>query len=879
MTKCDTSLRGRDDRSNPRFLYKNWIASLTLAMARIVFGNVSYNLIFFISVVVFTLQSPNVLSQVKAIYLHDNWSVKHHYGNEWIRATVPGTIHTDLLADNRIPDPFLEANEKLVQWVDTCTWDYQSKFSISDLNYTKAWLRFEGLDTYADVYVNGKLMLTTNNMFRQWNVDCSSVLKAGENELLIRFHPTAKIEKQKASTLSYTLPDNQRVFTRKAAYHYGWDWGPRIVTAGIWKPIVLNLQHGSLVVNDTYIQQISLNEVAAKLNVVSTVSGNLSDPVRVQVFNDVTNDLVGTSFATGMSQEGVVSTSIQINKPKLWWCNGVGEPNLYTLRVEVSSGLDKVITKKRIGLRTIELVQEPDSKGKSFYFKLNGRAVFMKGANIIPFDNFLPRVTANQYRTLVVQAKEANMNMLRVWGGGVYADDAFYDACDEQGILVWQDFMFANSMYPGDSSFYTNVKHEVEDQVVRLRNHPSLALWCGNNEISEGWFNWGWQKQFSLSKVDSSKIWQDYRILFEEIIPTTLAKHDVTRPYWPSSPKHGWGRKESLTEGDSHYWGVWWGLQPFEVYEQKVGRFMSEYGFQGMPAVSTFKKFTATELSLESDAVKHHQKHPTGYQTIEHYRKQWYRQPISFENYIFQSQLLQAEGMKIAIEAHRRNMPSCMGTLYWQLNDCWPVTSWSSIDYYGNEKAVYYFVKKAFSSAMVSIASDEKKYQVYFISDTLHAQKMSLELTLMDIDGNVKWNFVKSFQSVENNSQLLIEVDSVELARQMPLKNAILLAEIKDGKRKRVASTHFYFSKPKALELKSGDLLIKQHGKNAISLKSKTLLKNVHLEAGEGVSFSDNYVDVIPNQEVIIEVQSSIPLKEILKNLKMKSLVDTYEKP
>jgi beta-mannosidase len=835
--------------------------------------------VLFLLIYCITLKNITVFAQVKEISLHDNWSVKHRYSDQWMKATVPGTIHTDLLANHKIPDPFLEANEKLVQWVDTATWDYQSKFNLGDLKFVKAWLRFEGLDTYADVYVNGKLVLTADNMFREWNVDCSSVLKVGENELLIRFYPVAKIERQKASVLPYTLPDNQRVFTRKAAYQYGWDWGPKLVTAGVWKPIVLNLQQGPLVVHDTYIQQISLNDAAAKLNVVSSVSGDLSELVRVQVFNDVTNELLGSALASGMHREGVVNTLIQINKPNLWWCNGLGDSNMYSLRVEVSSGSDKVITKKRIGLRTIELVQEPDSKGKSFYFKLNGRSVFMKGANIIPFDNFLPRVTADQYKTLVVQAKEANMNMIRVWGGGVYADDSFYDACDEQGILVWQDFMFANSMYPGDSSFYTNVKHEVQYQVIRLRNHPSLALWCGNNEISEGWFNWGWQKQFNISKADSAKIWTDYTNLFEQVIPPALAKHDVSRPYWPSSPKHGWGRKESLVEGDSHYWGVWWGLQPFEVYENKVGRFMSEYGFQGMPAVSTFKKFTTEELSLESDAVKHHQKHPTGYQTIEHYRKQWYRHPTSFENYVFQSQLLQAEGMKIAIEAHRRNMPSCMGTLFWQLNDCWPVTSWSSIDYYGKEKAVYYFVKKAFSSSLLSITSTKSKYQVYFIADTLHAQKLNLEIMLMDFDGAIKWKTSNSFQSAENSSQLIKEIDSLELTKLVPLKNGILVAEIKDAKRKLVASTHYCFSKPSELELKRGELIIKQYGKNAISLKSKTLLKNIHIEAGEGVSFSDNYVDVIPNQEIIIVVQSNLPLKQILKNIKVKSLVDTYEKP
>ena len=830
-------------------------------------------------IVATTQPSQNLAAQVIEIPLHDNWSVKHHYTNQWMKATVPGTIHTDLLDNQKIPDPFLESNENLVQWIDTCTWEYQSKFNVSDLEFSKSWINFQGLDTYADVYLNGNLILKADNMFRQWNVDCTSVLKVGENDILVRFHPVSKLEKQRASELPYTLPDNQRVFTRKAAYHYGWDWGPRFLTAGIWRPIILNLQNGSLVVKDTYVQQTLLTESAAKLNVISSVSGNLSEPVRVRVFNDDTNELLGSSIETGLTTESLINTLIQINNPKLWWCNGMGDPNLYTLRVEVTSGADRIITKTRIGLRTIELVQEPDSIGKSFYFMLNGRSVFMKGANIIPIDNFLPRVSANQYRDIVNKAREANMNMLRVWGGGVYADDAFYNACDENGILVWQDFMFANSMYPGDTAFYNNVEYEVRDQVIRLRNHPSIALWCGNNEISEGWFNWGWQKQFNLTKTDSAKICNDYKELFEELIPNTLSKYDVTRAYWPSSPRHGWGRGESLKEGDSHYWGVWWGLQPFDMYEKKVGRFMSEYGFQGMPDVKTFMKFTQDELTLESTAIKHHQKHPTGYQTIEHYRKQWYNQPSTFENYVYQSQLLQAEGMKVAIEAHRRNIPSCMGTLFWQLNDCWPVTSWSSIDYYGNEKAVYYYVKRAFANAIISVSSERRKFQVYFINDALISQELKLDLKLIDFDGNEKWRSTKSFQSLTNSSQLIIEIDSVELANMNDFKNSILIADVKDAQGNKLASAPAYFYKPKELKLKHAKVTIKQKGKSTLFIKSKTLLKNIFIEAEEGVGFSDNYFDLIPNHEYIIEVRSSLPVKQILKNIRVKSLIDTYENP
>ena len=398
-------------------------------------------------------------------------------------------------------------------------------------------------------------------------------------------------------------------------------------------------------------------------------------------------------------QKGLNSykTKLSVPDPKLWWPNGMGDQPLYQLDFQIESSNSVDSQNVIFGIRQIELVQQKDSIGESFYFKINGKPFFAKGANYIPQDNFPSRVPDEKYIQTIQTALDANMNMLRVWGGGIYEKDIFYDLCDQKGILVWQDFMFACTMYPGDSAFIENVRQEAIYQVKRLRNHPSIALWCGNNEVDEGWHNWGWQKALNYSASDSTEVWNNYLKIFEKILPEAVSLYSPYTPYIPSSPQNGWGRKESLTHGDAHYWGVWWGAEPFEIYEEKVGRFMSEYGFQGFPDLKTLDSCLLPEdRNLLSPALLNHQKHPRGMELIRTYMELEYKVPDEFEDYAYVSQLVQAYGIKKAIEAHRRAMPRCMGTLYWQLNDCWPVISWSSVDYYNRWKALHYFVRQAY---------------------------------------------------------------------------------------------------------------------------------------------------------------------------------------
>lgn len=662
----------------------------------------------------------------------EKWQFKNSKENKWLTASVPGTVHLDLMNNKLIPDPYKDENEKKVQWVENEDWDYQTVFKISakELENQNADLVFHGLDTFSEIYLNGKPLKKTANMFRTWKIPVKNDLKIGNNILQIKFKSSVNIGKDLAKKVPFTMPESPRSFVRKAQYQFGWDWGPRLVTAGIWKDVKLNFWNHAKIEN-IKIEHKALTKQRADLNIYAEIFTEQSGKYSFLINNE-THDV---SLQQGLNK---ISIPFQITNPKLWQPNGWGEPTLYDLKVSLKKDSKTLSSKsERIGLRTIELVQEKDEKGKSFYFKVNGNPMYTKGTNWIPSDSFTPRITKEKYKKLIKDCKDANMNMIRVWGGGIYEDDEFYKACDENGILVWQDFMFAGSFYPSDEDFLNNVKDEVKDQVNRLQNHPSIALWCGNNEIDEAIVNWGYQKQFKYSKEDSLQVWKDYKKVFHEVIPNALKENLTSEKniYWPTSPSIGWGHKESLTEGDSHYWGVWWGEFPFEIYNEKVPRFASEYGFQGMPSLETVKSMFSgnPDLSLEDPIIKAHEKNARGFEIIQKYMERDYLVPKDFVKYNYVSQLLQARGMQIAIEAHRRAKPYNMGTLYWQLNDCWPVISWSSIDYLGNWKALHYQVKRSFENQIILTEEKEGFLDFYGINDELKKfEDVKVEIQVVD---------------------------------------------------------------------------------------------------------------------------------------------------
>ena len=545
------------------------------------------------------------------IELNKNWKFSKAGTNKWYPAVVPGTVHTDLLRNQLIPDPFFADNEKKLQWIDSCDWIYKTNINCDSLVKNHHYwylLEFNGLDTYADIYINNKLLQKTDNMFRGWKF--YPELHAGNNELKIYFHSALKEANNIARNNKIALPDNNRVYARKAQFQFGWDWGPKFIGCGIWKSITLEGWQGTRV---------------------------------------------------GIDHHYDADTS---------W--------------------------------NITLKQQKDSIGTSFYFEQNGKPVYIKGANWIPANIFLPNVKREDYRKLLLRAKDAHMNMLRVWGGGVYEDDYFYDLCDKYGIMVWQDFMFAGGMYPADKAFLENVKEEVKYQIERLKRHPCIVLWCGNNEIDEAWHNWGWQDQFNLHGADSAKVWADYKTLFEVSLKAWVNEFDGVRPYISSSPKIGWGHKESFTEGDSHYWGLWWGLEPWEAFETHTGRFVSEYGMQAMPNYNTVKTYVpANDLNYSSPAVQSHQKANDGFNKLNFYLDKYFidsakLKALPLEEYTYLTQCLQYYILKNSIAVHRSKEPQNMGTLLWQLNDCWPVTSWSITDYSRAPKAAWYAVKEAY---------------------------------------------------------------------------------------------------------------------------------------------------------------------------------------
>ncbi|GAA4064013.1 glycoside hydrolase family 2 TIM barrel-domain containing protein [Flavobacterium cheonanense] len=792
----------------------------------------------------------------------ENWSFKKISDSNWLPAKVPGTVHTDLYNNKIIPNPFFGNNEKELQWIENETWEYQTSFKISkeELKNQNTILQYEGLDTYAEVFLNNEKILDANNMFRTWKVDVKNNLKVGKNNLKIVFKSAVEIGKAKAQKLPYTLTEKERIFSRKAQYHFGWDWGPRFVTSGIYRPIKLLFWNNAKIENVKY-EQEELNEVIAKLNFNVTIDCQLAGNYDLKING------VQKAFEL---KKGINSIDFpyEIKNPKLWWTNGLGKANLYPLEISLSKSKVQLSLKKlNIGLRTIELVQEKDSIGKSFYFKLNGKPVFMKGANYISPDSFLPNASTSTYKDIVQNAVDANMNMLRVWGGGVYAEDTFYDECDKNGILVWQDFMFACAMYPGDEEFLDNVKNEVIDNVTRLQNHPSIALWCGNNENDEGWKNWGWQKQFNYSKQDSIQIWNDYEKLFHQLIPQTLDSllSKKENRYWPSSPSIGWGKKESLTQGDSHYWGVWWGKESFEIYKQKVGRFMSEYGFQGMPNLETLEKVIRKEdLNFTSEAFKNHQKHPTGFETINEYMARDFPIPKSLEKYNYVSQILQAYGMKTAIEAHRLAKPYCMGSLYWQLNDCWPVTSWSTLDYYENWKASHYQVKESFAPTLLMVTESTNGFSIISSNDNLEVQKGTLNAKLIDFSGKELWT---SSKECELNSEIntnCMDILFTELPKFAKEKTVLQLEFI--CKNKKTVAYH-YFVKPKELQLEKPTIEMKIVGETLIELKTNTLVKNLYLQSNDSF-FKENYFDLLPGIPKIIKTDKPS------ENIKMVSLFD-----
>ena len=798
--------------------------------------------------------------------LQQPWRFREVGTTEWHAATVPGTVHTDLLAAGLIRDPYAGNAEAALQWIEAKDWEYATTLTIpaAVARHRQVELRFEGLDTYAAVRLDGAELLRADNMFRAWRVDLTPHL-AGEGagaarELSIRFRSPIAIEDSAAAAYPVKLPAGNdphgtRVFTRKAAYHYGWDWGPRYVTSGVWRPVVLHGWTGATL-RDVHLEQQALTDTLATLRAVASIEADTALEATLLVHSpglEFPVRSVTQQLAAGPNQ---IALELEVPAPEWWWPNGLGTPRLYEAVVELQLGGTTVDTlHRRFGLRTIEVVTEPDSIGTSFFVRVNGVPVFMKGANIIPLDHFTPRVDSARYRRLFADVVAANMNMLRVWGGGIYETDLFYDLADEHGILVWQDFMFANALYPSDPAFLANVRLEAADQVRRLRQHPSIALWCGNNEIREGWENWGWQREFGYSPADSAEVWQSYLAIFHAILPQVLGALDPQRAYWPSSPAIGWGHPESLAHGDSHYWGVWWGEEPFEVYAQKLPRFASEYGFQAYPSPASIARFTPPpERAVGSPTLRAHQKHPRGDELIRTYMARWFHAPRDFLEFVYLSQLVQAEGVGLALEAHRRAMPRTMGTLYWQLNDTWPVVSWSSIDWYGRWKALHWYAARAFAPLLISPVIEQGPagdvVRVYLVSDLPLPVAGTLTVLTLTFRGEERFSRAVGATASALGSTLALEIPVAEALAGADSGEVVLVAAFASGGRV-LAKRLLHFALPKHQALPDPQLGVQvwrgeEHW--LVDVSAGALARAVELVTPAPGRFEDNFFDMLPGE-------------------------------
>jgi beta-mannosidase len=672
--------------------------------------------------------------------LAGQWTLSRDATGDTFPGSVPGGVHHDLARAGHIPDYFWRDDEATLRWIDRETWTYTRRFSIDRDPPDSAELRFDGLDTFAEVRLNGETILQADNMFRTWRVEVAGLLRRGENELSVTFRPPLEAmadgerDQSLAQWNTFSPEFAGRGHVRKMACAFGWDWGPVMPTMGLWRGVSLRL--GSATLEDVrVVQDFEPGRVRLRIG----YAGEATATLRLR------GELVAQSTDTG-------GCELKVDDPELWWPAGLGAQPLYDLEVAPQEGPPVV---KRIGLRTIELRQEADEWGRSFEFVINGRPVFAKGANWVPSRVLPTTYTAREQADRLDDAVAGNFNMLRVWGGGIYESDAFYDACDERGLLVWQDFAFACGAYRSDDAFLDSVRAEAVDNVRRLRHHACLAVWCGNNEIEQGFAGRG------------GYAWEQYGRVFDETLPAVVREEDGVTPYIPSSghtPGDFADRADHANQdaGDAHMWTVWFGGKPFEAQRDWTCRFMSEYGFQSYPELATVEAFTdPADRNVASRILDYHQRSQMGNRTIAAYLLDWFQMPPSFDGFLVASQISQALCVRYAAEHLRRIQPRNTGVLYWQLNDVWPCASWSSVDCFGRWKALQYEARRFFAPAHLSAEEDAASATVRLHVSNQGVGPISLPLRweVTDTDGTRLMQGEATVDLAENAGTFAAEID------------------------------------------------------------------------------------------------------------------------
>jgi beta-mannosidase len=815
---------------------------------------------------------------MKRIDLNGEWRFKavggkkdlptvHTDVQEWMPASVPGTVHTDLMAAGRIPDPFIRLNELEVQWVDAQRWLYRREFEVDPafLVEEALFLVAEGLDTYARVTVNGHFVGQTDDMFVEHRFDVKRFLKAGSNVIEVLFDSpelrSQKLQKHYGALKVALKP--HRVYVRKAQYAFGWDWGPKLTTSGIWRNIFLEAVSGCRIAN-----VFARSEKISKGSAIIRVDIELQRTTKSSV--DMKLELRGEGFEAiqpfvmrGESKSLVIT----VPKPQLWWPNGYGAQPMYQLRL--TAAIDGVECDEKVvsfGIRTVRLLQEKDEEGRSFVFEVNGEKVYCKGADWIPCDSFIPRIRPSTYERLLILARDAHMNMIRVWGGGIYEQDVFYELCDRLGLMVWQDFMFACGEYPERPWFLQLVKDEASKAITRLRNHPSIAIWCGNNEC-----------EWNFCKENPDKAPDDMvgATIFRDLLPSLCRSLDGSRPYWRSSP-FGPGFPNAESSGNHHQWVVWGDWKDYKEYENDNARFVSEFGFQAPAHPKTFDAVTnLSDRTPQSPVFEHHNKLQEGTERLFRFQAAHYTVGTEFGDFIYKGQLVQAEALKTAVEHWRRRKFNTAGSLFWQLNDCWPVSSWSVVDSALRPKAAYYYAKKFFAPVLVSFERRRGGLEVWVTNDLLSPVVGELDVSLRSFEGKVVWSKQIDVAVARNSSKALLRIGVQEYS-QCDSTQSYLLARFMVGEVVR-SENRFFLCEPKHMKptvpALTTELSCAGNRTYLIDIRAEILVKGVCVEIdGEDIQADDNYFDIdagIPRRIVFV---SPSPEELIRKRITLRTL-------
>ncbi|WP_424681398.1 beta-mannosidase [Frateuria sp. YIM B11624] len=835
----------------------------------------------------------------------DAHAAAHPQATRWLPANVPGTVQTDLMAAGLASDPFLRDNEAAIQWVGLSDWVYRTSFTVDEATLARrhAELVFDGLDTFADVYLNGHKLLSADNMFRRWAAPAKPWLHAGANTLEVRLYSPIKRLQPWLSNQPYALPGEfdsafgdepkgrqSAGYVRKAAYQYGWDWGPRIVTEGIWQRVHLD-SWDALRVTGLHVAQQHLDDAAAQTRVQLDIQADVATtlPLDVRVLGPdgapVAHLAQPVHIEAGRHR---VEVPVTIDHPRRWYPTGYGAQDLYAFEVRLGDGDDAHYRGTReIGLRTVELRRDKDAWGTGFAFVVNGVPVFAKGANLIPFDSFPTRVEEAQMRQVLTSARDAHMNMLRVWGGGTYLPDDFYAMADRLGLMVWQDFMFGGAITPYDRAYADNVRQEAIEQVERLRDHPSIVLWCGNNEVQSGWLSWSDRKAFrqSIAPAEAARIEQGMRDLFGTELREVVARHAPGVPYWPSSPSEGGdGFANSLDAGDYHYWEVWSGeAKPASAYLNVTPRFQSEYGLQSFPSMRTIREFAgAGALAVDSPVLRAHQKYDggNGNTRLAMYVQREYGQQKDFPALVYLSQVMQAEGIELAAEHLRASRPRSMGSLYWQLNDVWPAISWSSIDYHGRWKALQFHARRFYAPLLATALREHCTTQLTLVSDRTAPVQARWRLRVMDFAGKVVSEQQHDVMLAPLAATPVGTFGDAQLAGTEPHARFAVVDLLVDGR--SVSRALVFFDAPKQLALPVPQIRTQWAPSGdgyTLTLSTDTLARAVWVSFGRlDAELSDNAVDLLPGEPLSLHVRSAAGLEALRNALHLQDLAGATKK-